>query len=310
MINKYPVLANIPNKVFVHDAASNIKSAVRDNLKEDSLLCGDHLINTSLAHASKDVSDIKEMLKVASDLASRVHRSTLSNEVLRSECEKLNIPHIKIITPVSTRWNSNCMMLESILKMKDALVAVREGGNASLQDVIPSDKDFSLMEVLVPVLKSMRTLSESFSKDSEPVLHSVLVGLYRTEIYLSKYPTKPTPCAAVIRDFCSHLSTNLNTEARFDSKGLHNKHYCLAHLLHPHYRGHLLKKFDKFEAFVQDLIDNHPSTQEFLNREAEKARDLSSSPDSPRDEDDFELFDIDDEISTEKKQANTSQGKN
>ncbi|XP_065679069.1 uncharacterized protein LOC136093761 [Hydra vulgaris] len=53
MIQKYPVLDAVPKKVIVHDAAANMKHAVSimNKTKYESLLCADHLLNTSLLHS-------------------------------------------------------------------------------------------------------------------------------------------------------------------------------------------------------------------------------------------------------------------
>ena len=92
----------------------------------------------------------------------------------------LCVNYVKIIAPVKTRWNSNCFMLESILKLKDVLISLREKdalNNNPLQNVIPSDNQFSLMASLMPVLNKMKIMLNCMSKDTESVLHHMLTAL-------------------------------------------------------------------------------------------------------------------------------------
>ena len=140
MIEQIPCLAKVPNKVIIHDAAANMKSAIPYmKQKSSTLLYADHLLNTSLSHACNDVPEVSACIKVATDLSSKIHRSTLCNQLLKKECADLEMPYVKIISPVATRWNSNYMLLESILKVKTALISLREKDplNANLlQDVV------------------------------------------------------------------------------------------------------------------------------------------------------------------------------
>ena len=80
MTQKYPVLDAVPKKVIVHDAAANNKHAVSimNKIKYESLLCADHLLNTSLLHATNEVQEVKDCIDIATQLSSKVHRSTLA----------------------------------------------------------------------------------------------------------------------------------------------------------------------------------------------------------------------------------------
>lgn len=65
-------------------------------------------------------------MKKATDLASRCHQSALTCEVIRAEAEILGAPYVKVITPALTRWNSNYLMVESIMTLKATLTSLRE----------------------------------------------------------------------------------------------------------------------------------------------------------------------------------------
>jgi hypothetical protein len=63
----------------------------------------------------------------------------------------------------------------------------------------------------------------------------------------------------------------------------------MAHFFNPHYRGVLLKHYERYDPLVKDLVDNHPSTKAFRNRTPQ-----SETPTQPRPESvDFFEDDID-----------------
>nr|XP_047123117.1 uncharacterized protein LOC124806363 [Hydra vulgaris] len=241
MIQKYPVLDAVPKKVIVHDAAANMKHAVSimNKTKYESLLCADHLLNTSLLHATNEVQEVKECIDIATQLSSKVHRSTLACQLIEKECMLLRVNYVKIIAPVKTRWNSNCFMLESILKLKDVLISLREKdalNNNPLQNVISSDNQFSLMASLMPVLKKMKIMSDCMSKDTEPVLHHMLTMLYKTDNFLHDHIDMEN--REIVSAFCKKLSEHLHLATRFNEHGRYNQHYALGNLLHPYFRGY------------------------------------------------------------------------
>nr|XP_047126646.1 uncharacterized protein LOC105850668 [Hydra vulgaris] len=263
MIQKYPVLDAVPKKVIVHDAAANMKHAVSimNKTKYESLLYADHLLNTSLLHATNEVQEVKECIDIATQLSSKVHRSTLACQLIEKECMLLRVNYVKIIAPVKTRWNSNCFMLESILKLKDVLISLREKdvlNNNPLQNVIPSDNQFSLMASLMPVLKKMKIMSDCMSKDTEPVLHHMLTMLYKTDNFLHDHIDMEN--REIVNAFCKKLSEHLHLATQFNEHGRYNQHYALGNLLHPYFRGYMLRHYGIFEEFTRKVINDHPSS--------------------------------------------------
>lgn len=231
MIREYPSLEAIPKKVIVHDAANNMKSGVDHmEIMAESLICGDHLLNTSLLHATNAIPIIKSTIQLATDLATKLKRSTLAAKLLMDACNELGIPYVKVITPCATRWNSNCMMIGSILRLKVALVSIRERADGNvLQEVIPTSDQFCLLEVLHPVLKVMETFSESLSKDSKPFMQGILISLHNVLSFLKCYPVrmqeKKQQKHGIMEEFCSRLTQELCKETRFDEAGKLNIKY-------------------------------------------------------------------------------------
>lgn len=55
----------------------------------------------------------------------------------------------------------------------------------------------------------------------------------------------------------------------FENSGAEDRLLCLANMLHPFYKGHMLKLVNAYERTVEDLVDSHPSTVDWG---AEQAR--------------------------------------
>ena len=225
MIREHPALVNVSEKIIIHDAAANMTSALEEMSENcQGKLCGDHLLNTSLKHAVNGCSDVAEVIKVATDLATKLNRSNLANQLLVEECKKLGLDCVKVITPVCTRWNSNSFMLDSILRMKATFVSLRERTSAHcLDDVLPTNDQFLLMEALAPVLSSLRIFSEFMSTDTKPTMASILVLLNNVKTFFGKYlfrlSEKKSPKFTVIKEFCNLLEKEMFKEKRFGKIG-------------------------------------------------------------------------------------------
>ena len=60
------------------------------------------------------------------------------------------------------------------------------------------------MEGLLPALKSLKLVSEKFSTDSEPVMHIVMITIYKMTKYFESFKAELEThfVAAVVRRFC------------------------------------------------------------------------------------------------------------
>ena len=293
MIAEYPELKAVPKKWLVHDAANNMKGSIAYITGgASSVLCADHLLNTCLLKACNKNEEVKTVIETATRLSSKMHRSTLACELLQRECREIDCEYIKIQSPVITRWNSNFLMIESILKLRRPLVQLREKGHMDhnvLCEVVPTDEQFNLLDGLLPVLRTCKVMSDQFSKDTEISMDKAAIYLFRLDGYLNKYPVgslhQHDADSHVLRNFCRTLLEELNKDTRFNDKGKHIKPYINGNLFHPYYRGQLLQKYKIYDEVVKELIDNHPTTAEF---NATRRNDASLNEDQMRvDLDDF-----------------------
>ena len=127
------------------------------------------------------------------------------------------------------------------------------------------------MQGLLPALKSLKLVSEKFSTDSEPVMHIVMITIYKMTKYFESFKAEPEThfVAAVVKRFCKELVEQINQQSRFNDMGKHTTACIMGNLFHPHYRGLLLKEYKLYEEVVSKLVDEHPSTQAFYEQRQE-----------------------------------------
>lgn len=160
----------------------------------------------------------------------------------------------KIVQPIETRWNTYTACIESIVKLKPALSALKAEANAELADKIPDKKQFkNLEEVLLP-MKFIQEISEKLQTDTKPSIHLVIFFLYRLANLAKgdvfKNANKYTK--AFVESFVANLGK------RVLNYGRRVQMYCLGNFIHPAFKGSLLKKtggedsFDKVIDYIKD----------------------------------------------------------
>ena len=82
----------------------------------------------------------------------------------------------------------------------------------------------------------------------------------------------------------------------------------MGHLLHPHYRGNLLKKRGDFDLVKTKLVDSHPSTLEFLEKQQDLERNKDTqAPIAANEIDELDIFTMDDFNPNQSDDQNISQ---
>ena len=81
-------------------------------------------------------------------------------------------------------------------------------------------------------------LSEMMSGDKKPTIHDVISLLVNLQGYLEKVGLEHP--ASFGHDYCEILINELNR--RFPDNGCTNELYAFGHILHPYYRGRLMRK--------------------------------------------------------------------
>jgi hypothetical protein len=116
-----------------------------------------------------------------------------------------------IISPVPTRWNSHYMCIESIHAMKDALLKLKFEASESddLAALIPDEKQFEILESMLPPLEEIKHASERLSSDSKPTIHMVLVHLFNISHLRRRYPQSEPEVMPFLDDIASGLEKRL-----------------------------------------------------------------------------------------------------
>ena len=115
--------------VVAHDAAANMRKATQYSDVDIALLYIDHQIQLGNQDSVSSVPEVEAAVRHFKALPSKCHKSTLCEERTQKEIGALNeesefstINYMTIIiAPVPTRWNSLCMMLESVISLQKPL---------------------------------------------------------------------------------------------------------------------------------------------------------------------------------------------
>lgn len=87
------------------------------------------------------------------------------------------------------------MMIESVMKMRNALTAIRDGGGRdpeNLINVIPLEQDFMLFDEVFSAMKQVEEMTASFSGDKTPTINRVMSHVFHLRSTLDKVKTNCT----------------------------------------------------------------------------------------------------------------------
>lgn len=96
-----------------------------------------------------------------------------------------SVPYITIPSPVVTRWNSVCITLDALVKLKKVITTAQRSyrnGDKLQQDIwqsLPDASMYMVYESLLPVLKAVKEHSEKFSGQKYPTISLIVPGLFK-----------------------------------------------------------------------------------------------------------------------------------
>lgn len=164
----------------------------------------------------------------------------------------------RIVAPVPTRWNSLAMCIESVVKMRVTFRALAAETGHDMHEMIPSDRQFDVLENLLQPLNLIKGTSERFSAE-KPSMHIVLLSLFNI-LTMSLEPTFAEESQAR-QDFVKAFEKEFLK--RIPDYGRSVREYCIGNFLHPTYKGQLLqvpvgdhpaKEYDPTVEFIKDLF--------------------------------------------------------
>ncbi len=163
------------NTAFTTDNGSNVVSAT-NTLQCTRLPCFSHCLNLAVEKACS-LSDITKALARCRRLVTHFNHSSKSSYVLKQKQEDLHHPKQNLIQDVSTRWHSGYYMVSRVLQQQQPLCAALL--EIKKTDLMPSDTEFSSMEVFVQVMKPLVTITEAIGAEKWVTISTVKPVLYK-----------------------------------------------------------------------------------------------------------------------------------
>jgi hypothetical protein len=198
-------------------------------------------MNTCLSKAVDNTPPVQELVETCKALATRTHQSTLDWNEIKMACKDEGITPNKIIQSVSTRWNSNFMMMNSILNLKVALMSIKDNilsGNKKFKDLLPQEEQYSIIEAIKPFLEKCKVLSEKWSSDQKVTIHQLQAELFVLDTFCQKELNKKHNGHPVLQELMKNFLSEW--ESRLPVKGTEEKLYNFGSFFNPYLRGHAL----------------------------------------------------------------------
>ena len=85
------------------------------------LPCFAHTLNLVVQEAINSEPVLSKLQEKCKHIVAHFHRSTKSSEKLRSVQQQLNLPQLKLIQDVVTKWNSTYLMFERVITQHEAI---------------------------------------------------------------------------------------------------------------------------------------------------------------------------------------------
>lgn len=134
------------------DNAANITSAMKLVGGAANIRCMAHTLNLATQKALK-VSIIDRIIGKVRRVVTFFRRSTTANSLLQKALNQLELPQLKLLIDVSTRWNSTLDMLERYLKIRPAIyIATTSNAQLRQQYDTLTDRELSITEELIKVI--------------------------------------------------------------------------------------------------------------------------------------------------------------
>jgi len=157
------------------------------------------------------------------------------------------------------------MCVESVVKMRTTLRALAAETGHEMHDIIPTDRQFDVLDDLLKPLMLIKETSERLSAD-KPSLHIVLLALFNilTLSLEEDFNTSTDSRKAFVLTFEKEFLK------RLPNYGRSVREFCIGNFLNPRFKGTLLKatvggsqaEYDQTVTYIKDLFRS--ASQEVL----------------------------------------------
>ncbi|KAL4104807.1 hypothetical protein QTP88_020083 [Uroleucon formosanum] len=268
---------NLSNKVtgITHDNASNITNAVK-NLEDQfnlySSRCAAHTIQLAIKKGL-DENVCSRLLKTASLIVAAFRQSPKRSKALQLYLQQTGQKQLTLLQSCPTRWNSSLAMLDRLLTLRTAVVAVisdREYFNTKIVKKLEMlEEDWDKCEVLVKLLKPLQLATTVLCSEQQITISMVrpLIGSLLTKHLCSNQ----TDCMFATM-FKNTVSTDLAKRFSMESVSEKNTNEIpvnvsqIASLLDPRYKNLKFEHSEEIKYRIQSIVRskilsvNHIST--------------------------------------------------
>lgn len=235
---------NIESKLMaiVTDNAANVTAAA--NEVSNHIGCYAHTLNLIVKSAIIPISEIIEKGKaIVSHFKKSSHALAKLHEVQR----QMNLPELKLIQDVPTRWNSTFEMLKRLFANREPIIstlALLRYGEETL-----TETEWEIIEQLIPLLEVFDDITKELSAEKAVTLSKAMVlsrNLYDFVYDASKKHSIPDS----LKQVCEKLLSEIND--RLTSK----EHDLVPEsaLLDPRFKKSAFKNTIKYDAIYESLV--------------------------------------------------------
>lgn len=166
--------------VAVTDNGSNVVKTI-ENLRLPHIRCAAHTLQRAI-HDGLKVPEVEQVLAGARAIVSYYHRSPLATHFLGDLVEQLGDDNLVLFNECATRWNSTYMMIERLLKMKQA-VKIDLSVNRPL--LCLSEYNWSLLSALCDSLAICKDVTDELQGQKYESISLVYPFFERLLLYLN-----------------------------------------------------------------------------------------------------------------------------
>lgn len=235
---------DIPSHVTVHivtDNGRNIRAAVRQ-LPWFERSCFAHTLQLSISDAFAETPTATAVCKKARAIVGHYKHSPSASHKLETLMDQLKGHKLRLIQDVPTRWNSQYLMLERLLDMKEPVtVELATSGNTSIE--CPTAEEWRDISDLVKTLRPLYEATVDCSAEKYPTLSCQIPIIFGLLDCLHQLGNESKFAGALRRSLLS----------RFPSYKL-DETASIAMFLDPRFKWVIYNNDDAMKMWLKDIV--------------------------------------------------------
>ena len=221
---------------IVHDNAANITAAMQQ-VNAVSLSCSAHNLQLAVNKALQD-TELQSVVQKASSIVGHFNHSTFAISALQKYQKQLNLPVVRLIQCVKTRWNSVYFMLMRLNEQKTAIAAViNDRSVTAVRKAVSleiSQQEWQIIDEICCVLKPLQVATTTLRADKVVTSSSVLPVIFSL---VQKFLVLSGAELPVINTLKSRIATELRSRFNLDSDEIIHTPFALASFLDPRFKN-------------------------------------------------------------------------